>query len=381
MGTGHRSTAPPRPLAARRASYVDRVEALTAIPPAERVRLARVTERYTFRVNDYYLSLIDWKDPDDPIRQLVIPRVEELDGRDALDISNEHRTTVAHGVEHKFPDTVVILCNDTCGAFCRYCNRKRLFMAENDEVARDLEAAVEYVAARPEVTDVLLTGGDPLLMSTRRLATLLGALRAIPHVRAIRIGTKIPAFDPQRIVGDDELHAVLRAHSSGERRIYLMTHFDHPRELTDLAVAAIASCIDDGVVCANQCPIIRGVNDDAGVLAALFARLAFIGCPQYYVFQCAPTAGNEPFEVPLAEGWRIFRDAMARGSGLARRGRYVMSHATGKIEILGFDERCCYLRYLRAVDPADHGRVLVRRRDDAARWLDELRPLDGDPTS
>jgi lysine 2,3-aminomutase len=138
---------------------------------------------------------------------------------------------------------------------------------------------------------------------------------------------------------------------------------------------AIAACIESGVICANQCPIIRGVNDDSDVLAALFERLATIGCPQYYVFQCCPTAGNEAYEVPIVEGWRIFRDATARGSGLAHRARYVMSHASGKIEILGVDDERVYLRYHRAVKAEDTGRVFVHRREDSASWLDELPPL------
>ena len=129
------------------------------------------------------------------------------------------------------------------------------------------------------------------------------------------------------------------------------------------------------MICVNQCPLIRGVNDQAQTLAELFERLSFVGCPQYYLFQGRPTAGNEPFELPIVAGWELFRQALCRGSGLARRARFVMSHASGKIEILAVDQRFIYTRYHQARDPANLGRVTVFQRDDGAYWLDQLRPI------
>jgi len=182
----------------------------------------------------------------------------------------------------------------------------------------------------------------------------------------------MPAFEPQRLTGDRELLEGLAACSRLDGRIYVMTHFDHPRELTDAALAALDACLRHGLVLANQCAIIRGVNDDARALADLFTRLAFAGCPQYYVFQCTPTAGNEPYEVPLVESWEIFRAATSLGSGLARRARFVMSHERGKIEVVGVDAASIYLRYHQAADPRDVGRLVVCRRRDDAYWLDQL---------
>ena len=245
-------------------------------------------------------------------------------------------------------------------------------MNGNDEATNDVSAGIDYIAAHPEVTNVLLTGGDPLLMSTRRLTAIFEALRRIDHVRIIRIGSKMPAFDPWRILRDDELRGALRAHSTPERRIYLMAHFDHPRELTPEAMRGLEAWLEAGVVCVNQCPLIRGINDDPGVLAEMYSRLSYAGCPPYYLFQGRPTAGNAPYEVPIVTGWRIFQQALARGSGLARRAKYVMSHATGKVEILAVDGGRIYLRYHQAKDPADLGRFLSAPRDDDAGWLDEL---------
>ncbi|MCK4343064.1 MAG: KamA family radical SAM protein [Phycisphaerae bacterium] len=361
----------------RRVKYIRSVDQIPNIPPEEREKLRKVTEKYVLRANDYYLKLIDWNDPNDPIRQLIIPRVEELSDWGILDASNEASVTVAPGVQHKYQHTVLLLCNEVCGAYCRYCFRKRLFMDENDEVTNDVSEGLRHIASDPEVTNVLLTGGDPLLMSTRRLRDIIEELRGIPHVRIIRIGSKMPAFDPFRILGDPELLKLFRTHSTPRKRIYLMAHFDHPRELTDEAVAAIDALIRSGVICVNQCPLIKGINDDPAVLAELYRELSFIGCPPYYLFQCRPTAGNEPYAVPLVRGWEIFREAMRQGSGLARRPRYVMSHELGKVEIVGIEDGHLLLRFHRSKDPEFRGVLMAYKLNDKAYWLDELEPVEG----
>jgi lysine 2,3-aminomutase len=366
-------TQPPR----RRVRYVRDVDHIHNIPAHEREKLRKVAEKYVFRANDYYLGLINWDDPADPIKQLIIPRVEELNDWGKLDASNERAVTVAPGVQHKYGDTVLLLCNEVCGAYCRYCFRKRLFMDDNEEVVNDVSDGLRYIADHPEVSNVLLTGGDPLLMSTRRLTEILHALRKIPHVRIIRIGSKMPAFDPWRILDDEALQDAFERYSTRDRRIYLMAHFDHPRELTDAAIDGIAAFIKCGVICVNQCPLIRGINDDPEVLSEMYSTLSHVGCPPYYLFQGRPTAGNEPYEVPIAEGWFIFRDAVTRESGLAGRPRLVMSHESGKIQLLGVDDRHIYMRYHRSKHPENRGQFMIMKRDDNAYWLDQLEPADG----
>jgi KamA family protein len=357
-----------------RVRYIRKLDQLDQLAREDRARLRNVTDRFVFRANDYYLQLIDWDDPDDPIRQLIIPREEELNDFGRLDASNETSVTVARGVQHKYNDTVLLLCNEVCGAYCRYCFRKRLFMDDNHEATNDVSEGLAYIAEHPEVNNVLLTGGDPLLMSTRRIREIIAALREIPHVKIIRLGSKMPAFDPQRILRDDDLMETFRQYSTRHARIYLMTHFDHPRELTEIAEQAIDRCLDHGVICVNQCPLIRGVNDDPQVLAEMYSRLSYVGCPPYYLFQGRPTAGNEPYEVPLVEGWQIFQEAQQLGSGLARRARFVMSHETGKVEVLAIDDRHIYLRYHQAKLEQDLGRFFVCHRDDSAYWLEDLEP-------
>jgi L-lysine 2,3-aminomutase len=186
----------------------------------------------------------------------------------------------------------------------------------------------------------------------------------------------MPAFDPWRILRDEALQETFRKHSLPDRRIYLMAHFDHPRELTDAAVAGIDAFIRSGVICVNQCPLIAGINDDPKILTELYQRLAWMGCPPYYLFQGRPTAGNEPYALPIVRGWKIFQAAIRHGSGLARRPRFVMSHETGKIEILAVDDEHIYLRYHRARDEANRGKLMIYGRDDEACWLDDLEPVN-----
>ncbi|MEL7472967.1 MAG: KamA family radical SAM protein [Planctomycetota bacterium] len=355
-----------------RVKYIRKVSQIENIPEDQREILERVSQRYVFRANDYYLGLIDWNDPSDPIRQLIVPREEELKDWGELDASNEAANTVTPGVQHKYKDTCLLLCNEVCGAYCRYCFRKRLFMDDNEEVTKDVSEGVAYIRKHPEITDVLLTGGDPLIMSTRRLREIIAELRKIPHVRTIRIGSKMPAFNPYRILDDEDLQEMFWRYSRPDGRIYLMCHFDHPREFTPPAIDGIRQLLRLGVMCVNQCPLVKGVNDDAETLRALFETCTDVGCPQYYLFQGRPTAGNEPYETPIVRGWQLFSEAKRRASGLSRRARFSMSHASGKVEICGVDDAHIYLRYHRAKKEADENRFLVAKRDDEAYWLDQL---------
>lgn len=370
---GHTDTTRKR----RRPRVVYNLDRLPYLSDSEKARLRMVTEKYAFRANEYYLSLIDWSDPDDPIRRLIIPDVEELNTWGKLDASKEHAITVGKGIQHKYTHTVLLLANETCPSFCRYCFRKRLFMNGTDEVTYDLEPGIEYIREHQEVNNVLLTGGDPLVLPTPRLERILAALRRIDHVRIIRIGTKMPAFDPFRFINDDYLIDVLRKYSRPDRRIYMMCHFDHPRELTDEAREAINRVLEAGVVCANQNPIVRGISDDPGVMATLWNELSYIGVPQYYVFQCRPTIGNQPYAVPIVEAYHRIEEAKKSCSGLAKRLKYTMSHESGKIEVIGVDTRHIYLKYHRAKHQVDRQRILVCHRDDQALWLDQLKPVDG----
>ena len=351
-------------------------------PPSVVEEIKKVSDTYQFRTNSYYNSLINWDDPNDPIRRLIIPSVKELNEWGKLDPSGEKNYTILPGLEHKYNSTALMLVSNVCGGICRYCFRKRVFMKGNDTVLKDIDGAVNYIESHKEITNVLLTGGDPLVLSTHKLRVHLEALLPIEHVRIIRIGSKIPAFDPFRILEDKELLSLLKEIVEKGKQIYIMTHFNHIRELTPQAKDAIRLLRQTGAELANQTPIIKGVNDSEEVLGNLFRELSFQGVPPYYIFQCRPASGNSDYAVPIERGYEIFEQARTRVSGLGKRARFVMSHMTGKIEVVGIDEEKIYMKYHRAADDADSGSFMILKRNSDAYWLDdyseilEKNPLD-----
>jgi lysine 2,3-aminomutase len=351
--------------------YLTKLEQIPQLNETERRDLEKVNDQFVFRTNDYYQSLIDWDDPNDPIRRIVMPDIQELDDWGQLDASNEEKYTKVKGLEHKYTSTALLLVNEVCAAYCRFCFRKRLFMNENDEVTKDISEGLEYINKHPDITNVLLTGGDPMIMSTSKLEPIIRQIREIDHVKIIRIGTKIPAFNPHKIVNDPSLHEMIKTYSTNTKKIYIMAHFNHPRELTEVAVKGLNMLMQSGATVVNQTPLIKGVNDDSNVLAELFNQLSFIGVPPYYVFLCRPTLGNEPFALPIEEGYQIFEKARSKCSGLAKRARLVMSHETGKIEMVGMLGDRVFFKYNRSVDSENNGKFLVCESNPDAYWLDD----------
>lgn len=348
-----------------------KIEQLDQLSQAEKAELKQVTDEFAFRSNDYYLSLIDWNDPNDPIRTLIIPNLQELDEWGRLDPSDEKTYCVMPGLEHKYPSTALLLVSNVCDGICRYCFRKRVFINPQYEYLHDLPAAIKYIKQHPDITNVLLTGGDPFVLKPSKLEYIISQLRDIEHVQIIRIGTKIPAFNPSRIVGEAALPEIIKKYSTEQKRIYVMTHFIHPRELTNLAVNAVGLLQQAGALVANQAPLIRGINDNPEVLAELLAKLSFIGAVPYYIFQCRPALGNKPYTIPIEQGYEIVEQAKALVSGLAKRVRFVMSHSTGKIEILGRTQDYVYFKYHRAAEAADSGRFLALVSNPEAYWFDD----------
>jgi len=202
-------------------------------------------------------------------------------------------------------------------------------------------------------------------------AQIPGRGSADGQLETIRIGSKLPAYYPHRIVRDERLIQVFEHYSSPEKRLYLVSHFCHPRELTPIACEAMNRVHQAGGVVINQTPLLRGVNADPVVLGELFSALARTGIAPYYVFQGRLTTGNHRFAVPLEEGYTIFEQARARTSGLGKRARFVMSHAEGKIEVAGLTDRAVVMKMHRAADPARDGEVRMFARNPGAFWLDD----------
>ena len=358
-----------------RPQTITRLDQVTQLPEDEKKELEPVAEKFAFRTNEYYQSLINWDDPDDPIRRIVMPDIQELQEFGEMDASDESSYTVLRGLEHKYADTALLLVNNVCGAYCRFCFRKRLFTDGNTEVTNDITDALKYIKAHSEISNVLLSGGDPMIMSTGKLEKIIQQLREIDHVRIIRIGTKMPVFDPYRILNDPSLLEMINKYSLPDRRIFVMAHFNHPRELTEQALEGLRLLQRAGAVTMNQSPILRGVNDKPDVIGELFDRLVRNGVVPYYLFICRPTTGNESYILSIEKALDVFEDARRGLHGLARQARLCMSHKTGKIEVVGKTETKIIFRYHRTPDPADCGRVMIFENDPTATWFDDyVRP-------
>ena len=348
-----------------------KLKQMSGLSEQELAEFKPIEEKFVFRSNSYYERLINWEDPHDPIRRLIIPDKSELQEWGDLDASEEFTYTRAPGLQHKYRDTALLLINDVCSAYCRFCFRKRLFLADNDEVVRDVSLGMEYIASHAEITNVLLTGGDPLVLSVSKLKPIIEQIRSVSHVNIIRIGTKMPAFEPQRLTRDASLLDLIRTHSAGEKKIYIMAHFTHPRELTSESLECLDALQHAGAITVNQTPMIAGINDHPDVLAELLSRLSYSGVTPYYVFQCRPTLGNKSYAVPVETACQIFGQAQTRCSGLAKRARFVMSHATGKVEVMAVSDGFVYMKYIQAASPSDENRFMIFRSNSDAYWLDD----------
>jgi KamA family protein len=353
--------------------YLTKLDQIPQLTESEKQKLQKVNDKFVFRTNDYYQALINWDDPNDPIKRIIMPDVQELNEWGELDASNEEKYTKVRGLEHKYTSTALLLVNEVCAAYCRFCFRKRLFMNENDEVTKDISEGLKYIRNHKEINNVLLTGGDPLVLSTSKLEPIIKQLREIDHVQIIRIGSKVPAFNPFRILDDPSLLEMFKAYSTNEKKIYVMAHFNHPRELTSEAIEGLNLLMKSGISLVNQTPLVQGVNDDPEVLADLFSKLSYIGVPPYYVFLCRPTLGNETYSVPIERGYEIFERSRTLCSGLAKRARLVMSHETGKVEVVGMTEDQIFFKYARSAEKDNNARFLAFYRNPSARWFDDYK--------
>jgi lysine 2,3-aminomutase len=354
-------------------STISELDNLVGLTPKQREEMEIVTQTFPFRSNEYYLSLIDWKDGHDPLRRIVIPDPRELKGGGCLDPSCEKDFTKIPGLQHKYAQTGLLLLSDVCGGICRFCFRKRLFIDCERETIKDVSDGLDYIRTHPEITNVLLTGGDPFTLETQHLEKIIKELREIEHVNIIRIGSKMPAYNPYRFLNHPELTDVLSRFSTPEKRIYVMAHYNHPKEMTDVSMQAIEQLQRAGVIVVNQTPILNEVNSTPATFTRLFRKLSFAGVSPYYVFQCRPSLGNRFFQTPVERSFEIIQQAWQACSGLAKRARFVMSHATGKIEIVGKTADHVFMRYHQAADYADIGKMLVFRSNPMARWFDDYR--------
>lgn len=334
--------------------------------------LREVIKIHPMRITPYYLSLIDKEDKADPIRKMIVPSKEELDLAGDYDTSGEQENTPCVGLQHKYAQTALILSTNQCGAYCRFCFRKRLVGLPNKEILEKFEDVINYIKEHPEINNVLVSGGDPLILPTEVIEQFLEQLTNIQHLDFIRFGSRVPVTFPARILDDEELLAVLKKYTA-KKQIYVVTHFNHPREITEESICAVRRLREANIILNNQTLLIRGVNDDPDVLAELQNRLVKIGVNPYYVFQCRPVKRVKThFQVPLCEGYEIVEKAKAKLNGHSKRFKYVMSHRIGKIEIVGIMGGEMYFKQHQAKNPEDIGKFFKRKLNKTAGWLDDL---------
>lgn len=332
-------------------------------------KLMEIQERFPMFVNPYYLSLINPEDPNDPIRKMCIPTDMELDTGGTMDTSGELDNTVVPGMQHKYAQTVLVLSTNQCAMYCRHCFRKRLVGLTSDETNGHIPDMVQYVREHKEVTNVLISGGDAFLNSNRTLQKYL-EFADIDHIDLIRFGTRTPVVLPQRI--DKKLIEVLREFA-GKKRIYVVTQFNHPREVTSEAAKAVQMLLDTGIIVKNQTVLLKGINDTPEVLSALLKKIVSIGIIPYYIFQCRPVQGvYSQFQVPLRTGYRIIEDTKNLCNGQEKCFRYAMSHPEGKIEILGeLENKDMLFKFHQAKYSKNAGKILTVKVTEAQCWLPE----------
>ena len=409
---------------------LDEILPLRGLPRDELDAMKAVASVLPFRVNDYVVSeLIDWdRIPDDPIFQLTFPQrgmlaPQDFDRMLALiradaqpseirQAANEIRSGLnphpggqlelnvpsedgvpLRGVQHKYDETVLFFpsSGQTCHAYCTYCFRWPQFVGNADLrfASRECDSLVRYLREHPEVTSVLITGGDPMVMKTSVLRRYVEPLLdpSLTHLESIRIGTKSLSYWPQRYVSDEDADDLLRLIEevrASNRHFALMAHYSHPRELEPaIAQHAVQRVLGAGATIRCQAPLIRQVNDDGDTWAEMWRAQVRAGAIPYYMFVERDTGPKQYFEVPLARAFEIFQSAYRQVSGLARTVRGPSMSATpGKVVVDGVallhGEEFFVLKFIQARDPSWVGRPFFARFDPKATWLDDLRPPLGD---
>ena len=282
--------------------------------PEEAEGIKKALAKFRMAITPYYLSLIDPNDPYDPIRRQCIPQGAECNiaPADLNDPLHEDEDSPAPGLTHRYPDRVLFLITDMCSMYCRHCTRRRFAGQKDDESPQDrIEKCIQYIERTPEVRDVLLSGGDALMVSDAKLEYIISRLRAIPHVEIVRIGSRTPVVCPQRIT--DNLCNMLKKYHP----IWLNTHFNHPNEMTPEAQEAVAKLANAGIPLGNQTVLLRGVNDCVHVMKKLMHELVRNRIRPYYIYQCDLSMGLEHFRTPVSKGIEIIENLRGHTSGYA----------------------------------------------------------------
>ncbi|HQL47661.1 MAG TPA: lysine 2,3-aminomutase [Holophaga sp.] len=290
------------------------LEKVLTLTEEERQNLQRCLSKFTMEITPYYAALMDREDPNCPVRMQSVPRLAELhdDLSDLADPLHEDVDSPVPGLTHRYPDRVLLLVTNICSMNCRHCTRRRLVGDTDVHMPEEnVQKAIDYIAAHPEVRDVLISGGDPFVLPDDRLESILKRLRAIPHVEIIRFGTRTPVVMPQRIT--PELCGMLQKYHP----VYVNTHFNHPKEITAEAREACARLANAGIQLGNQSVLLRGINDDPVVMKKLVHKLLTVRVKPYYIYQCDLSLGISHFRTSVAKGIEIIESLRGHTTGMA----------------------------------------------------------------
>lgn len=335
-----------------RITTLAQLEKLMTLTPDEKEGCLFAAHKLSLAITPYYFNLIDTKDPECPIRKQVIPNIKEsyIAPGESSDPVGEEGTMPVPGIVHRYPDRVLFLVTDRCASYCRYCTRSRLVSnAQAYDFHPELEQGLKYIEGHPEIRDVLISGGDPLLLSDAKIDSLLGRLRAIPHVEFIRMGSRIPVFLPQRIT--PELAEIFRKHGP----IWMSIHTNHPKEVTQELAVACERLSLAGVPLGNQSVLLDGINDSVEVMKSLVHRLLMIRVRPYYLYACDLIEGSTHFRAPIQKGIEIIRglrghttgysipqlvvDGPGGGGKIPLNPEYVQAIHDGVLELRNFEDR------------------------------------------
>ncbi|HHZ00420.1 MAG TPA: lysine 2,3-aminomutase [Sedimentibacter sp.] len=295
-----------------RIDTVEKLKKIINVTQEEEENINKVLEKFRMGITPYYAAHMDKDDPRDPIRMQAVPTFAEthISDADMVDPLHEDADSPAPGLTHRYPDRVLFLITDQCSMYCRHCTRRRFAGQCDDEVGMEnINKCIEYIRNTPVVRDVLLSGGDALLVSDQKLEYIIRKLREIPHVEIVRIGSRTPVVLPQRIT-DDLVNMLKKYHP-----IWLNTHFNHPKEFTPESVEALRKLADAGIPLGNQSVLLRGVNDCPHIMRDLVHKLVMNRVRPYYIYQCDLSLGIEHFRTPVAKGIEIIESLRGHTSG------------------------------------------------------------------
>ncbi|WP_085444549.1 KamA family radical SAM protein [Magnetofaba australis] len=357
------------------------LEQVLPLQGEEKAALERVVDLHPMNIPRYYLNLIDSNDPHDPIRKLAVPQTEELVvagamGDTTTDPYGDDKHSKGNGILHKYSYTALVVSTEACTMYCRHCFRKVFVGLPNDKTVENFEQAAKYIAEHDEITNVVISGGDPMMLPTENLRRMLDALKDIPHLNYVRIGTRTPVVFPMRFF-EDEVIELFREFNEA-KTLYMPTHFNHPAEITPESTEAVKRIRSAGVTMNNQAVLLKGINDDADTLAELMNGLTRIGVNPYYLYQCMPVARvRHHFQTPLKAGVDMVDAARQRMDGYAKRFKFIIAHDMGKIEICGRvgDKLILKQIHARQESPEEASRMLVYQLTEEGGELEDLQPV------